>query len=308
MLGNRFVGEIKLIKYIYGATKKPQILNTILTKSGLKAIINQKGAELISLKNASGKEYIWDGNPEFWGKHSPVLFPIVGTLKNNHYRYNDKTYTLPRHGFARDLDFDIASQSENEVVFSLQSSAETNLVYPFDFELQIIYTLHENGLTIGYKIFNKNNTEIPFAIGAHPAFALPGNFEDYAIEMEKPEILKFHLLENDLISETTGNITLSERKFPLNYELFKNDALVFKTMQSRALTILQNGNPVVKISFDDFPNLGIWTKEKAPFLCIEPWFGYADTIHSNGNLFKKEGIQVLQPNQHFKAAFDIEIF
>lgn len=283
-------------------------MNTIRNKSGLTATINPKGAELISLRNASGKEFIWEGNPDFWGKHSPVLFPIVGTLKENSYYYNSDQYHLPRHGFARDLTFDVVSQSENQAVFSLQSSPETRKAYPFDFELQLIYTLTANVLEIGYRVFNKNDFEMPFSIGAHPAFDLPGNFTDYAIEMEKSEALKFHLLENDLLSQETGTLVLKDRKLPLDYALFENDALVFKSIESKSLTILKKGGKVATVSFESFPNLGIWTKPGAPFLCIEPWFGYADHTEATGDIFQKEGIQILKPNTHFEAAFYIEIF
>lgn len=283
-------------------------MNTTLTKSGLTATINSRGAELVSLKNGPAKEYIWEGNPEFWGKHSPVLFPIVGTLKNNSFTYNNQSYTLSRHGFARDMDFEIIQQTQSSVTFSLASSEETLKMYPFHFELQITYTLLDNGIEIAYKVSNKNETAMPFSIGAHPAFALPGNFSDYAIAMEKDETLQFHLLENDLISDQTDEIRLSDGQFPLDYRLFENDALIFKTLQSKSLTIMKNSKPVVKVNFTGFPNLGIWTKENAAFLCIEPWFGYSDSADSNGTIFEKEGIQILQPAANFHARFTIETY
>lgn len=283
-------------------------MNTIRTQSGTTATINPKGAELVSLKNADGKEFIWEGNPEFWGKHSPVLFPIVGTLKDNSYHYNDKQFHLPRHGFARDLDFKVVSKTDNSTVFSLQSSAETLKNYPFEFELQLDYTLTENSLKIGYSVFNSNDFDMLFSLGAHPAFALPGNFTDYSIEMEKEEVLQFHLLENDLISDETGILPLKNRKLPLTYQLFENDALVFKSLKSKTITILRNDEKLLTVGFNDFPNLGIWTKKDAPFLCIEPWLGYADTNDASGNILEKEGIQLLQPKSCFECAFHIEIF
>jgi galactose mutarotase-like enzyme len=309
LLNNRFVGEIKLIKYLYEARKKTQNLhselNTTLSKSGFTAVINHKGAELISLKDDRGTEYIWDGNPEFWGKHSPVLFPIVGTLKNNTYRYNNQDYQLSRHGFARDMDFEIANRNDHEVTFSLQSTVETLKAYPFAFELQIIYTLTENGLVIGYRVWNKNEMPMPFSIGAHPAFALSGNFDNYALEFEKNETLQYHLLQNDLISHQTVLLGLTQGKLRLDYKLFENDALVFKKLKSQSLTLTKNDKPVLTVDFEGFPNLGIWTKPGAPFLCIEPWFGYADTLQSTGNLFEKEAIQILEPHGNFETKFRI---
>jgi galactose mutarotase-like enzyme len=282
-------------------------LNTTISNSTLTASIKHAGAELFSLKDNQNKEYIWEGNPDFWGKHSPVLFPIVGTLKNNTYTINGKEYQLPRHGFARDMEFQLINKTENSAVFSLQSNGETLKKYPFEFELQLIYTLKENTLDIEYKVINKSETKMPFSIGAHPAIALPENFEDYAFQFEKEEDLKYSLLENDLISNQTEVLKTTENLVPLNYKLFENDALVFKTLESNSLTILENSKPYLKVAFEDFPSLGIWTKDKAPFVCIEPWFGYSDTAENSGDLFEKEGILILDAKQTFNSKFSLEI-
>lgn len=282
-------------------------MNTTISNSTLTASIKHSGAELFSLKNNQNKEYIWEGNPDFWGKHSPILFPIVGTLKNNTYTINGKEYQLPRHGFARDMDFKLIDKTENSVTFSLESDAETLKKYPFKFELQLIYTLEETSLHIAYKVINKDESKIPFSIGAHPAIALPENFENYAFEFEKEEVLKYYLLENDLISNKTKVLETTNNKVPLTYKLFENDALIFKTLESKSLTILENSKPYIKVDFEDFPSLGLWTKDQAPFICIEPWLGYSDTAENSGDLFEKEGILVLDANQTFNSKFTIEI-
>ena len=279
-----------------------------ISNSQLTAQIKSYGAELCSLRNQNNKEYIWEGNPDYWGKHSPILFPIVGTLKNNCYQHNGLKYTLARHGFAREMDFELVDKKENSVTFSIQSSEETLKVYPFIFELQIRYTLNENSLNIEYKVINNGKSKMPFSIGAHPAFAFYGKFENYAIQFEKQEFLKYYLLENDLISNKTKTLEVQNDCIPLTYELFKNDALIFKTLESKSLTILKNNNPFLKVNFYDFPSLGIWTKVNAPFICIEPWFGYSDTVNSTGDLFDKEGIQVLDASETFNSQFSIEIF
>lgn len=281
-------------------------MSTTISNSTLKASIKNAGAELFSLKNQH-KEFIWEGNPDFWGKHSPILFPIVGTLKNNIYTIEGQEYQLPRHGFARDMEFILTNKSENSATFSLQSSAETLKKYPFNFELQLIYTLEESTLDIEYKVINQNKTKMPFSIGAHPAIALPGNFEDYSLKFEKQEVLQFSLLENDLVSNKTQVLKTTENLVPLNYKLFENDALVFKTLESNSLTILENSKPYLKVDFEDFPSLGIWTKEQAPFICIEPWFGYSDTPENSGDLFEKEGILILDADQTFNSKFSIQI-
>ena len=280
---------------------------TTISNSNLIAIINHLGAELISLRTKENKEYIWEGNPEFWGKHSPILFPIVGTLKNNSYRFNGVEYHLSRHGFARDLNFELIEIKDRSATFSIQSSKETLKVYPFEFELQIIYTLEENSLTIQYKVINESKTQIPFSIGAHPAFALSGDFENYSIAFEQEETLEYYLLKNDLVSNTTKKLEADSKRIPLNYELFNNDALIFKSIKSNSLTLLENSKPMIMVCFEDFPNLGIWTKKNAPFLCIEPWFGYSDTEENSGNIFEKEGIQILEGNKTFNSKFSIEI-
>lgn len=279
-----------------------------ITNSKLKAQIKTLGAELCSLKDNNAQEYIWEGDPTFWGKHSPILFPIVGTLKNDCYTINNKEYNMSRHGFAREMEFKILDQKENSVVLSLQSSEESLKVYPFLFELQIQYTLLEKNLIVDYTVFNNSSTSMPFSIGAHPAFALPNHFENYSIEFEKQDTLQYYLLENNLISDRTKSLELQNKQIDLNYELFKNDALIFKNIQSKSLTIIDNKKPRLKVCFQDFPDLGIWTKPNAPFICIEPWFGYSDTNKSSGKLDEKEGIQILNASQTFKSKFSIEIF
>lgn len=278
-----------------------------ISNSNLTAQINHFGAELFSLKNSENKEYIWEGNPAFWGKHSPVLFPIVGTLKNNSFQFKDSEYHLSRHGFARDMEFELIKKSENSATFLLISTIETKKVYPFDFELQICYALDENKLNIDYKVINKNDSIMPFSIGAHPAFALPKPFEEYSLDFEYIETLMSYELENDLLSDKFSTIEMIENQVPLSYSLFEKDALIFKKLDSKSITILENKKPLLRVRFDTFPNLGIWTKSNAPFLCIEPWLGYSDTVHSSGNILEKEGVQLLEAKKSLQCNFTIEI-
>ena len=215
-----------------------------LSNSQISVAIKTLGAELCSIKNKLNREFMWEGNPNFWGKHSPVLFPIVGTLKNNTFYHNDTKYTLTRHGFARDMEFELIEKTEDSATFSIQSNSATLLNYPFEFELQIQYTLINTTVEIDYKVVNKDNSEIPFSIGAHPAFALPSSFEDYNLDFEKVEPLEYTLLENDLVSQQTEKILTDSNKVPLTYELFKRDALIFKKLQSNSLTIIEEEKPI----------------------------------------------------------------
>ena len=282
-------------------------MNITIKNLEFSAVIARKGAELISFKKNNNKEYIWDGNPAFWGKHSPVLFPIVGTLKNDSYTYKDKTYHLSRHGFARDMEFEATQTDENQVVFTLKSNSETEKMYPFEFELHIIYTLEQNNLNIAYKVINLDKVIIPFSLGAHPAFALPENFTNYSLLFEYSENLISHQLEDGLISNKTFEITQNEKSISLDYTLFENDALIFKKLKSKSITILENKAPILKVKYNDFNSLGLWTVQNAPFICIEPWLGYSDTLDATRNIFEKEGIQTIAENQTFNCSFDIEI-
>lgn len=279
-----------------------------LSHNGFSATIDYHGAELVSFKSPDGTEYIWDGDPKFWGKHSPVLFPIVGTLKDNTFSYKGKKYQLGRHGFARDMEFSLTHHSENQAVFSLQFTPETLEKYPFRFWLQINYRLMDNTLLIGYSVINEGDGKMPFALGAHPAFALRGDFSEYSLAFEKGSFLKANLLENDLLSDNVETIPLENRNLPLDYSLFSNDALILKNIAPKSVSILRNSKPIATVEYDDFPHLGLWTKQDAPFLCIEPWFGYSDKADASGNIFEKESIMVLDAEGVFNTNFTIEIF
>ncbi|WP_310556583.1 aldose 1-epimerase family protein [Flavobacterium sp.] len=272
----------------------------------LSATINSFGAELNGLFKES-KNYIWTVDTAFWNKTSPVLFPIVGQIKNDTYLFNGIEYSMSRHGFARDFEFVIIEKNENLVVFSLSENKETLQNYPFNFELQVKYSLENNTLVVSYLVKNNSKTKMPFSIGAHPAFAINSDFENHSLLFDKEENLVTFELEKGLLSGKSREIKTFDRQLGLNYDLFRKDALIFKKLNSKSITILENNLPCVKVNFNDFPNLGIWTNQNAPFLCIEPWFGYADSLNSTGNLFEKEGIQILDIKEQFNASFTVQI-
>ena len=272
----------------------------------LSITVNFKGAELQSIKRDKN-EYIWNGDVEFWGKHSPVLFPIVGTLKNNSYFLENEAYQLSRHGFARDLEFELLESEYNSLLFSLKANDVTLTNFPFEFELKIKYTLLDKKLIVQYEVINNSDKKMPFSIGAHPAFSLPSGFENYSLEFSDIENPEYYLLKNGLISDQTETLNINDQILSLTFKTFDNDALVFKTLKSKTITILENSKPYIKVDFKNFPNLGIWTVQNANFICIEPWFGYSDTINSNGEILEKEGIIILEKNESFKTEFSIEI-
>lgn len=278
-----------------------------IQNQAIKAVIKTKGAELSSLQK-DGKNYIWEINSEFWNKTSPILFPIVGALKNGEYFHEGKVYKLSRHGFARDFEFDVIENSGNAVVFSLKSNEETLKVYPFHFELQLSYILEDSKLVVKYEIINHSSEKMYYSIGAHPAFNIDGNFEDFSLIFDDEKDLETYKLEQDLFSGKTEILKLNGNVLPLQYELFEEDALVFKNFATKSLTLAKNNESVMKVSFPNFPYLGIWTKKDAPFICIEPWLGIADNANASGKIEEKEGIQILENNSKKQIAWSVELF
>jgi galactose mutarotase-like enzyme len=282
-------------------------MNYTINNEFLTASFNPVGAELVELKT-NQHNYIWTVDEQFWNKTSPILFPIVGKLKDETYLYNNKNYHLPRHGFARNHKFEIIEQTDTKILFAMQSSLDTKEIYPFDFGLQIGYILDNKTLKVSYNVINKNDFDLPFSIGGHPAFSLPHNFENYSLVFEHNEILKNYSLVNELLTNDFETIALLNKNLPLSYSLFEKDALIFKSLQSKSVTIFDNDQPYLKVSFNDFPSLGLWTKINAPFLCIEPWLGYADNHNFKDDFTKKEGIINLNKNNSLKTEYTIEIF
>jgi galactose mutarotase-like enzyme len=267
------------------------------------------GAEFCSLYDRlHRREYIWPAG-KAWPKHSPVLFPIVGQLKDNQYHHNGIAYTLPRHGFAREKTFTLAEQSDDRLVFRLTEDASTLLSYPFRFVFDVIYTLQKNSLTVTYRVHNPGDEELYFSVGAHPAFRVPQDirhsYNDYYLEFEKEETSGRRALENGLVATTTTPF-FNGRKLPLTKELFHHDALVFNRMQSDYVDLRTDKNPHgIRFFIHECPYLGIWAAKDADFICIEPWNGIADSINSNGNLKEKEGIQILAPLQEFTTNWGV---
>ncbi len=281
-------------------------MNITISNHQLKVTINTLGAELTRLEKEN-KNYIWTIDEAFWNKTSPILFPIVGRLKNDSYSINGKAYELPRHGFARNFEFEIEHQTENAVVLLLTENQETLKQYPFQFELRLKYEIIENSLKLNYSIINKSQEIMPFSIGAHPAFAIDGLFSDYTLDFNQSENFISHELEKEQFNNSSKKIPSENGKINLDYSLFEKDALVLKHLKSDTLTLLKKNQPFISVEFKDFPYLGIWTKPNAPFLCIEPWCGLADNVNHNGNIYEKEGIQLLDNNAEFQREINITI-
>jgi galactose mutarotase-like enzyme len=281
----------------------------------LKVLIHPKGAELQSIFHKGfGLEFLWGGDPAFWGKHSPLLFPIVGTLKKDTYYYRDKPYTLSRHGFARDTLFEVQEQRADAIVFRLRSQSETRSKFPFDFELQVGYDLLPEGLRTTYRVSNPSEEDLYFSLGGHPAFNLPivpGTvYGDYYLEFDKKENLpRWPISADGLIEKDPVPLLRDSSRLPLSRELFAQDALVFKHPASTAVALRSDKTTHgLRMEFDGFPFLGIWAAKNADFICIEPWCGIADSVDADQQLVHKEGINRLGPGGLFERSWTLNLF
>lgn len=283
-----------------------------IENDNLKASFLTKGAEWRSLvEKAHGREYLWQADPAHWSKTAPVLFPIVGSLKDGAYEYRGQTYHLPRHGFARDKEFRVKEQEAWRVVFVLESDDDTRKVFPFEWTLEIEYRLWKKVLHTSYRVLNRGTDEMLFSIGAHPAFNLPffgeGQFEDGFLDFELVEPLERWLLNDQgLLSGETRPLPSAGRSLVTTRPLFSDDALVFKRLKSSRIALRQKGSPAsVSMEFPGFTHFGVWTAPGAPFVCLEPWCGVADAVTATGRLEDKEGIVRLGASQGFTRSFAI---
>ncbi|MDT0048505.1 aldose 1-epimerase family protein [Listeria cossartiae subsp. cayugensis] len=273
------------------------------------------GAELTRIsRKDTGIECLWNADSKFWGRHSPVLFPTVGRLVEDTYLVDGKPFHLGQHGFARDRDFKVMEQTENSVRFELDSDEDSLAIYPYKFKLSIIYTIEKDSVAVSYEVENRDDKRIYFSIGAHPAFNLPltegTTFEDYYLDFGTEENLETLCLEGPYRSGAIEKVTSEPARYlPLSYDLFKNDALIFEALKQKEVTIKSDKTPhFVKVSFPEFPFVGIWTaKAGTPFLCIEPWYGIADGAGKSVELRDKAGIEHLEPEAVFASEYTITV-
>lgn len=277
--------------------------------------VNSFGAELRSFKNiVVNREYMWDAKPEYWKRTSPVLFPIVGALRDNSYKYNGKTYQISQHGFARDMEFEIVRQTNNNLVFVLDATSETLEKYPFDFRLEIGYTLNDNKLTVSWKVLNKDTKEMYFSIGGHPAFMCPIDNEkaqtDYKIYFDSKDFIVSSVIgDNGTLSQRKKTLYLNDGYLDITENLFDEDALIIEGDQSHHVALCDiEKKPYLSVDFDA-PLFGIWSpvKKNAPFICIEPWYGRCDSEDFNGELSDREWGNKLAPAEEFCAEYTISV-
>jgi galactose mutarotase-like enzyme len=284
----------------------------IISNDKLVVRVNEKGAELQSIQYDS-LEYLWQADAKFWSKHAPVLFPIVGELKNGKYAFKGREYKLSRHGFARDKIFEAKQTSATSAMLTLKSSEETLPVYPFEFIFRVEYVIEASELFCTYHVQNNDNDVMYFSVGGHPAFNVPLSpglkYTDYILKFDNDDMLKRHLLHDGLITDDTESIPLNDKTLQLKPELFYKDAIVLKHINSKEI-ILSTSKEAhgLKFKFKGFPYFGIWAAKDAPFVCLEPWCGIADNIHHDNELMHKEGINALAAGETWERTWSVELF
>ncbi|SEJ33032.1 Galactose mutarotase [Dyadobacter koreensis] len=281
----------------------------------LKIGVNELGAELCQIQSKlSGKEYMWDANPDIWGSYAPVLFPVIGAVKNGYVLIKGKEFKVPRHGFVRNNpNVKLIEESRDSLTYGLKFSEKTLSIYPYEFDFLITFSLEGNKITVSHKIVNLGKQTMFFSLGGHPAFKCPVNddevYEDYYLEFEKTENASTWLLAKDgLVGRETKLMIENTNILPLDSSMFDNDALIFKNLNSKSVSLKsKKSSQVLHVEYSDFPYLGIWAKPNAHFVCIEPWLGIAETADSDQNFETKEGILKLDAGNTFKASYSIEI-
>ena len=280
--------------------------------------ISAKGAQLLNwsyhsnlngIKWNQGKSVLWVVDDAFWNRVAPVLFPIVGRLKDDRYIHNGDTFEMKQHGFARDAVFECLKQSENSVLFQLNSNKATLQAFPFCFTLQIRYTLNEGGLTVEQTVTNTSDaSSMPFSLGAHPGFHTPHKTERYSIQIDGLEEPVRHLIKDGVYTGETEILrTHSGNRIALCDALFESDAIVFKQSGISSICILEDNIPLVKLSVETVaPYWGVWKKPGAPFLCLEPWWGIADHTNASGIITEKEGMMHLNPGASQTFTYKME--
>ncbi len=266
-----------------------------LSSGNLSAEINPIGAQLSTLRDPAGRDLLWDGDPAIWNGRAPLLFPIVGALAGGAYHLGSKSYPLPRHGFARGKRFDVMESAPTTATLRLKADEDSFKVYPFRFELEIRFALDGPTLSVTTWIRNAEDADMPASFGYHPAFRWPLPFgqarESHFIEFacEEPGPLR-RLNADGLLTPERHPTPISHRRLALEDGLFQDDVMIFNEIRSRIVTYGAETGPRIQVSFSDSPYLGIWTKPRANFICIEPWHGIADPVGFDGDFTQKPGV------------------
>jgi len=283
-----------------------------LSSQSLTAAIDPLGAQLSALRDAEGRDLLWDGNPSIWSGRAPLLFPIVGALVGGTYRLDAKTYSLPRHGFARAKRFELVNSSRESASFRLRADAATLEVYPFHFELQVEFALAGASLTVTTHVRNLGHEDMPASVGYHPAFRWPLPYSrqrgDHAIEFAEDEPAPVRRLDAaGLLTPEPHASPVAQRRLVLDDALFRDDVVIFDDLRSRHVTYGADSGPRIRVTFPDAVYLGLWSKPEAPFVCIEPWHGIADPEGFRGDFRSKPGVFIVPAGASMATTLGIEL-
>jgi len=284
-----------------------------ITNGDLTARINPLGAELWSLTDAQGREYMTDADPAFWSGHAPLLFPIVGSLNGDVLRLNGREFALPRHGFARRSMFAPVHVDATSARFRLTDSPDTRAVYPFGFVLEMAFRLDGMTLAMEASVFNPNGETLPFSFGYHPAFAwpLPGGADKAAhklvFDQPEPQDVRRVASGTGVLLPGTAVTQVAGRELALSEDLFRTDAVIWDQLSSRSLSYGADGGAWLDIDFPDTPALGLWQVPGARYICIEPWAGHADPEGFDGDFHEKPGIILLEPGATRSFRMDVSV-
>jgi galactose mutarotase-like enzyme len=276
---------------------------TSLSYAGMTIIVSHDGAELVSLKKWH-REYLYQKTTWYWQRQSPILFPIVGALSWGVYRYQGKTYTLSQHGFARDRLFECSERESDSLTFSLWADKESQILYPFLFELSVTYTLRTDTLEVRYHVKNTGWEVMYFSIGGHPAVALTWDIAEYSLLYPEDQIVTVDRLTDGLLSHAHDHM-LDGWRLALSEDIFSPGALIFRCLRSRELTLYRRGEKVLTLDRGELPHFAIWRERGAPYLCLEPWQGYADRQSGYGDITEKEGMCTLLPDSTYNWAWSM---
>ncbi len=289
-------------------------MNINLENNYLKVNINSLGAELTSIiKKSTGKEYLWQANPTHWKRHAPILFPNVGKYKEGHFFYKGLEYKQGQHGFARDMEFTLIEKTNTSCLFELLYNEDTLKVYPFKFRLRLGYILKDFDLTLTYYVENLGDEKMYFQIGGHPAFNVPfteGTRGDYYFYFpNKKEIISSKIGLLGLATEEKLTYKLDNGYLRIEDDLFKNDALVVENQDVKEVIICnQNQEKLISLSMD-VEVFGLWSaSDKAPFICIEPWYGRCDAETFAGEISERKYENELNSNEAFERNYKLHIF
>lgn len=267
----------------------------------LAATISSHGAELRQLSDAEGRQLQWDGDPAVWRGRAPILFPVIGALRDGRYTLDGARYDMPKHGFARDSSFAVIAHDDSAATFRLAANDATRAIYPFEFQLDVTFAIAGATLSVSAEIRNLGRGDMPASFGFHPALRWPLPYgqprSDHRILFPKAEPAPIRRIDADgLLRPDTLPTPVNGNLLTLDDALFVDDAIIFDRLSSRSVTYGASQAARIEMTFTDFPTLGVWTKPGAGFLCIEPWYGIADPIGFDGDIREKPGIFMVEPN------------